>query len=41
VASRPEWKAAHIAHGPDERRSLRWLSPMNRFFRDVVRTLAL
>jgi acetylornithine deacetylase/succinyl-diaminopimelate desuccinylase-like protein len=36
-----EARSGHIAHGPDERRSSKWLIPGADFFRDVVRTLAL
>ncbi len=39
--SRPERKAGHGAHGPDERRPVKWIDPMLRYFRDVVRTLVL
>ena len=36
-----EARAAHVAHGPDERRPTSWLAPGARYFRDVVRTLVL
>jgi acetylornithine deacetylase/succinyl-diaminopimelate desuccinylase-like protein len=36
-----EAKAGHLAHGPDERRPLKWIVPGALYFRDVVRTLAL
>jgi len=39
--SRPEGKAGHIAHGPDERKSIQWLVPTGRYFREIVRTLVL
>jgi acetylornithine deacetylase/succinyl-diaminopimelate desuccinylase-like protein len=37
--TRAEGKAAHSAHGPDERRSTKWLAPAGDAFRDVVRAL--
>jgi hypothetical protein len=41
LASRAESKAGHVAHGPDERRSIKWMDTGARYFREVVRTLAL
>jgi acetylornithine deacetylase/succinyl-diaminopimelate desuccinylase-like protein len=41
VGTRGESKAAHSAHGPDERKSVRWIQPGLEYFRDIVRTLAL
>jgi acetylornithine deacetylase/succinyl-diaminopimelate desuccinylase-like protein len=41
IITRAETNAAHGAHGPDERRNLRWMTPMNEYFRDVVRALVL
>ena len=41
MASRAESKAGHVAHGPDERRPIKWMDPGATFFREVVRTLAL
>jgi acetylornithine deacetylase/succinyl-diaminopimelate desuccinylase-like protein len=39
--SRAEGKAAHSAHGPDERKPVKWLEPGASYFREIVRTLAL
>jgi acetylornithine deacetylase/succinyl-diaminopimelate desuccinylase-like protein len=41
MGSRAESKAAHAAHGPDERKAAKWLVPGAEYFREVVRTLAL
>jgi acetylornithine deacetylase/succinyl-diaminopimelate desuccinylase-like protein len=41
VFSRAEANAAHFAHGPDERSSLRWFAPISDYWRSVVRTLVL
>jgi acetylornithine deacetylase/succinyl-diaminopimelate desuccinylase-like protein len=41
MGSRAEAAAGHAAHGPDERKSVKWLEPGAEYFRDVVRTLAL
>jgi acetylornithine deacetylase/succinyl-diaminopimelate desuccinylase-like protein len=41
MGSRAEAAAGHSAHGPDERKSVKWLEPGAEYFRDVVRTLAL
>jgi acetylornithine deacetylase/succinyl-diaminopimelate desuccinylase-like protein len=41
MISRAEARAGHAAHGPDERKAVKWLDPGADFFRDVVRTLAL
>ena len=41
MGTRAEGKAAHGAHGPDERKSLKWLAPGADYFREIVRTLAL
>ncbi len=41
IVSRPEGGAPHIAHGPDERKSIKWLVPGADYFRDVVRSLVL
>jgi len=38
--SRAEAKAGHAAHGPDERKPIKWTDPGAEYFRDVVRTLA-
>ena len=34
-------KARHSAHGPDERRSLKWMQTGASYFREVVRSLVL
>jgi acetylornithine deacetylase/succinyl-diaminopimelate desuccinylase-like protein len=39
--ARAEAKAGHSAHGPDERKSVKWLVPAADYFREIVRTLAL
>jgi acetylornithine deacetylase/succinyl-diaminopimelate desuccinylase-like protein len=39
--SRAEARSGHLAHGPDERRPVKWLAPMARYFREIVRTLVL
>jgi acetylornithine deacetylase/succinyl-diaminopimelate desuccinylase-like protein len=39
--TRAESAAGHIAHGANERTSLRWLGPSAEYFREVVRLLAL
>jgi acetylornithine deacetylase/succinyl-diaminopimelate desuccinylase-like protein len=41
MGTRAEAKAAHGAHGPDERKSIKWLVPGADYFRDVVRSLVL
>ncbi|HEY8087159.1 MAG TPA: M20/M25/M40 family metallo-hydrolase [Polyangiaceae bacterium] len=41
MGTRAEGKAAHAAHGPDERKSVKWLAPGAEGFRDVVRLLVL
>jgi acetylornithine deacetylase/succinyl-diaminopimelate desuccinylase-like protein len=41
MGSRAEGKAGHGAHGPDERKPMKWLAPGAEYFRDVVRTLTL
>jgi len=41
VSTRAEGKAAHLAHGPDERRSVPWLAVGTDLFRDIVRALVL
>jgi acetylornithine deacetylase/succinyl-diaminopimelate desuccinylase-like protein len=41
MSSRAEGKAAHGAHGPDERKPVKWLDPGAEYFREIVRTLAL
>ena len=41
MGTRAEAKAAHAAHGPDERKSVKWLEPGAEYFREVVRRLAL
>ena len=41
MGSRAEGKARHSAHGPDERKSVKWLEPGADYFREIVRTLAL
>ena len=41
MSSRAEGKAGHGAHGPDERKSLKWMGPGAEYFREIVRTLAL
>jgi acetylornithine deacetylase/succinyl-diaminopimelate desuccinylase-like protein len=41
MSSRAEGKAAHGAHGPDERKPVKWLAPGADYFREIVRTLAL
>ena len=39
--TRPEARAGHVAHGPDERRPEKWLLTGAKYLRDIVRTLAL
>jgi acetylornithine deacetylase/succinyl-diaminopimelate desuccinylase-like protein len=39
--TRAESKSGHLAHGPDERQSSKWLAPAGDYFREIVRTLAL
>jgi acetylornithine deacetylase/succinyl-diaminopimelate desuccinylase-like protein len=41
VGSRAEATAGHGAHGPDERRPIKWMEPGAEYFREVVRTLVL
>jgi acetylornithine deacetylase/succinyl-diaminopimelate desuccinylase-like protein len=41
ASSRAEGKAGHLAHGPDERKSAKWVQPGAAFFREIVRTLAM
>ncbi len=41
TGTRAEGKAAHGAHGPDERKSVKWLQPGGEYFREIVRSLAL
>ena len=41
ASTRAEGRAAHSAHGPDERKSVKWLAPAGAYFREVVRTLAM
>ena len=41
MSTRAEGKAAHSAHGPDERKSVKWMGPGADYFREIVRTLAL
>jgi acetylornithine deacetylase/succinyl-diaminopimelate desuccinylase-like protein len=41
MATRLESKTGHFAHGPDERKSTKWLVPGADYFRDIVRTLVL
>jgi acetylornithine deacetylase/succinyl-diaminopimelate desuccinylase-like protein len=41
MGTRAEAKAAHGAHGPDERKSLKWLVPGADFWRGIVRALVL
>jgi carboxypeptidase PM20D1 len=41
MATRAEGRAGHGAHGPDERRPVKWLTPAADYFREVVRTLVL
>jgi acetylornithine deacetylase/succinyl-diaminopimelate desuccinylase-like protein len=41
MGTRAEAKAAHGAHGPDERKSVKWLVPGADYFREIVRTLVL
>ena len=41
AATRAEGKAGHVAHGPDERKALKWLVPGADYFREIVRTLVL
>jgi acetylornithine deacetylase/succinyl-diaminopimelate desuccinylase-like protein len=41
AVTRAEARAGHVAHGPDERSSLRWFTPMGEYFRSIVRSLAL
>ena len=41
MGSRAEGKAGHGAHGPDERKSVKWLGPGADYFREIVRTLAM
>jgi acetylornithine deacetylase/succinyl-diaminopimelate desuccinylase-like protein len=36
-----EGQTGHLAHGPDERISSKWLVPAAEYFREIVRTLAL
>jgi acetylornithine deacetylase/succinyl-diaminopimelate desuccinylase-like protein len=35
-----EVRAGHSAHGPDERRPVKWLAPGARYLRDVVLALS-
>jgi hypothetical protein len=39
--SRAELKAGHLAHGPDERRPVKWIAPTSAYFRAIVRSLVL
>jgi len=41
MGSRAEGKAGHSAHGPDERKAVKWMMPGAEYFREIVRTLAL
>jgi acetylornithine deacetylase/succinyl-diaminopimelate desuccinylase-like protein len=41
MGTRAEGKAAHLAHGPDERKPVKWLTPGADYFREIVRTLVL
>jgi acetylornithine deacetylase/succinyl-diaminopimelate desuccinylase-like protein len=41
TGTRAEGKAGHGAHGPDERKSVKWLVPGADYYRDIVRTLVL
>ena len=41
MGSRAEATAGHSAHGPDERKSIKWMEPGADYFRAVVRTLVL
>jgi acetylornithine deacetylase/succinyl-diaminopimelate desuccinylase-like protein len=41
MVSRAEAAAGHAAHGPDERKSIKWMEPSAEYFREVVRTLVL
>jgi acetylornithine deacetylase/succinyl-diaminopimelate desuccinylase-like protein len=41
MGSRAEATAGHGAHGPDERKSIKWMEPGADYFRAVVRTLVL
>jgi acetylornithine deacetylase/succinyl-diaminopimelate desuccinylase-like protein len=41
MGSRAEGRAAHAAHGPDERKIVKWMDPGAEYFREVVRTLVL
>lgn len=41
MGTRAESKAGHGAHGPDERKSVKWTEPGAEYFREVVRRLAL
>ncbi|HEY8211166.1 MAG TPA: M20/M25/M40 family metallo-hydrolase [Myxococcaceae bacterium] len=36
-----ESSSNHVAHGPDERRPVRWLAPTVAFLRDLTRSLAM
>jgi acetylornithine deacetylase/succinyl-diaminopimelate desuccinylase-like protein len=39
--TRAEAKAGHAAHGPDERKPVKWVEPGAEYFREVVRALAM
>jgi acetylornithine deacetylase/succinyl-diaminopimelate desuccinylase-like protein len=39
--TRAEAKGAHVAHGPDERKNVKWAEPGLLYFREIVRALAL
>ena len=41
MGTRAEGKAGHAAHGPDERKSVKWFGPGGDYFREIVRTLVL
>jgi acetylornithine deacetylase/succinyl-diaminopimelate desuccinylase-like protein len=41
MGSRAEGAAGHGAHGPDERKPIKWMDPGAEYFREVVRTLVL
>jgi acetylornithine deacetylase/succinyl-diaminopimelate desuccinylase-like protein len=41
VYTRAERRSGHVAHGPDERTSVKWLQPGADYLRTIVRTLAL
>jgi acetylornithine deacetylase/succinyl-diaminopimelate desuccinylase-like protein len=41
MVTRAESKAAHVAHGPDERKSVKWMARGAEYFRAIVHALAV